>query len=264
MPRPLIEGLRSSQIEPTSPAEGPFAGVPVRYLSADDKDPGEWSGIAEITADGWSASFGAERSVDIVVLQGRVAVDGSTASVGHYAFVPRDHGSVVVTAEPGSAFFFGIGARGSGDGEVVVLDPETVPWTVRTRENVPHSSTGMSINIVKFVRTDPVTDDRSGFGAMFPTTGLDCAEWHEAIDEGLVLRGSSVVFGPDASLVELAAGSYYWRPANARHLPKYSFDGSLSFFRTHGTGWNSPVYFAAEPRWPALLADYVERRKRDS
>lgn len=277
MARPLIEGRHYTTFEQTRPSAGPLAGAAVRVLSTDDED-GAFSAMVEVPA-GTSVLPEEGRSLEVLLLAGSGSLGGEQLKPTFYGFIPRTE-SHMLTFDTDSVLFYATGELGTGDGETLVVDPDTVPWRIRIRENIVPASTAVlvdlvdgakppvtvnanpggpvSVNIVKFLRAGESDGSSASLGAMFPGSGLDCAEWHRSVDEGISLRGDELVYA-DGGTVEVGPGCYTWRPANARHLPKYSHTGHMGFARTREAGWNVTVEYEAEPSWPALLAAYQSK-----
>ena len=256
MPRPHIEAIHYTDVNEEQVASGPFAGAAWHVLSRDDQDAGEFTAVARL-AGGFSAEPGPERGYELFVLEGEVTVAGEPVATGRYAYVPAGSERRQVESTGGATVFIGFLREGNGGGDFVVVDPDTIPWNISITEGVKEAPTGRVVNIAKFLREDPTNDDVTGMSVMFPESNQDCAEWHEAADEGFMLRGDMLALDPDGEPTEMVPGSYNWRPSNARHLPKYSHRGNLRLFRaTGGGGWSGKLVYDPEPRWPQMLAEY--------
>lgn len=275
MARPLIEARHFSTFSEEVHTDGWLAGASVRELSRDAED-GAFTAMVRVQA---GSSFRREegRSLEMLVLKGHGSLGDEELRPNFYGYLPPTDDEVIRFDED-STILWMTGEHGTGDGPALVVDPDTVPWRIRLRENIGPASThievdlvdgdkppvtvttnpeeAVSVNITKFLRAGANDGSSASFGAMFPGSGLDCAEYHRSVDEGITLRGDLLLYGPDGNSIEALPGSYIWRPANARHLPKYSHTGHLGFGRTRETGWNVVVEYEAEPRWPDLLATY--------
>ncbi len=253
MSRPLIESTHFSHFEETAFSTGTLAGTRSRILSRDDED-GAYTALVRAGA-GTVLRPEQGRSLEVYLLSGLARLGDEVLHPGFYGYVTPTE-SHRLTIDEDAAVFFATGELGTGSGPTVVVDPDTLPWNIRVRDGVEPSTTGTSTNIVKFLRVDEKDGSGATVGAMWPGSGLDCAERHITVDEGLTLRGDMLLLGPDGAPVEVRPGCYMWRPGNARHLPKYSHHGSFGFSRTREAGWNVVVEFEAEPRWPAMLESY--------
>lgn len=256
MPRPHIEAIHYTDVPAETVSEGPWAGASWHVVSRDDQDPGEFTAIATLPA-GFSGEPESERGFEIFVLEGEITVGGEAVGTGRYAYAPHGHGGTPVAAESEATVYLAVLARNHGGGDFVVVDPETIPWNISITEGIEEAPSGRVINIAKFLREDPVSNDVTGMSVMYPDSNQDCAEWHEAADEGFMLRGDMLALDPQGEPTEMVVGSYNWRPSNARHLPKYSHTGNMRLFRaTGGSGWSGTLVYDPEPRWPQMLAEY--------
>lgn len=254
MTRQAREAVRVDEI-----ATRDVHGVPVRELSRDDSDPLEFSVIVEPDADGMFA-LPVARAADVFVLAGELRLDDGTAvPTGNYAFVAGGTEGRVLRHTAGSRYFIATGAVGDGPGTAdQVIDPETVDWQVRVQENAEYTRGGRSIGLVKFLRVDEHSKTTIGIGAMWPESGLDCAEHHEQLDEVLNLRGDMLLRDLDGSAVVADGLSYCWRPSGSLHLPKYSHRGNLAFFRNMKVLWSEhgAATFVPVAEWPEMVERY--------
>ena len=260
MTRQAVEAKQLDGIE-TEVAEG----VRVLPLSRDDADAEEFSLVAVPDEPGEFA-LPEGRAADVLVLEGEVALDDGTAvPAGSYAFVAARAGTRRrLRHRAGARYFVGTEGRdANAQAEDQVTDPATVPWDVRVQENCEHTLGGRSIGVVKFLRVDPASKTTVGIGAVWPESGLDCAEYHEQLDEVLNLRGDLLMRHPDGSPAIADGLSYCWRPSNAIHLPKYSYGGSLNFFRNMRVLWSEhgAATFVPVPEWPRMVEEYRDSRR---
>lgn len=235
-------------------------GVAARVLSVDDSDPAERSLLVETSSEG-RFELPAGRSSDVFVLRGEVQTEaGERIGRGDYAYLSGASGtSRVLRHTAGAQYFVAIGSvEASASGEDLVVDPRTVPWHLRVQENCDLTLGGSSFHVVKFLRVDEVNQITVGMGAQWPDSGLDCAEYHEQIDEVLHLSGDLLVREPSGQPVVADRLSYFWRPSNMVHLPKYSLRGNLQFFRNMKVLWSEhgAATFVEVPEWPSIVADY--------
>lgn len=257
MTRQATEALRVDDIPVTR-----LDGVAVQELSRDHEDALEFSVIAVPDADG-ALPLPSGRGADVFVLDGDVALDdGTPIPAGSYAFVAGLGAGRSVRHTAGARYFVGTGAAGDGPGAAdEVIDPETVAWQVRVQENAEYTRGGRSIGLVKFLRVDEHSKTTIGIGAMWPESGLDCAEHHEQLDEVLNLRGDMLLRDLDGSPVVADGLSYCWRPSRSVHLPKYSHRGNLTFFRNMKVLWSEhgAATFIPVEEWPEMVDEYRAR-----
>jgi hypothetical protein len=194
---------------------------------------------------------------DIFVLAGEIATAAGVVRAGQYAYIPGGKDSGRFEVRHNTELFVGYSAPEERDGPILICDPDKMPWETRLRDNVPLSKTGTSTNYVKFFRFDLARQETVGLGGSLPHSGLDLTEWHDAIDEVIMLQGEMLVVGNNGEPLVQGAGNYLWRPSRARHLPKYSLIGSLSFFRTFAGGWGgNDIGFERNPRWESFVEAY--------
>jgi hypothetical protein len=259
MPRPHIEAIHYTAA-PLEDAGGAWEGAKWHVLSRDDADPGAITTVTELPK-GFSAEPESDRSCEFFVLNGTVSVLGRTVGRGQYAYIPPSASDRRISAADGGTIYLWFGDRGAGGGEPLVVDPDTIPYGIHTDEDVPQSREGRIVNIVKMLRRDPDSGDTVGMSVMYPGFNQDCAEGHPASDEGFMLRGDMLALDPRGNPTELIVGSYNWRPAHVRHLPKYSYYGNLRLFRAQGAAWDGKLDYYEEPRWPEIVARYKSKHR---
>lgn len=230
-------------------------GTTARVLSRDNED-GAFS--AYVVADKETAfDFPAGRTLELFVLSGTISANGIEVAQNHFVYLPPESAQRAITLHTGATIFLATGEKGLGTGEFKIVDPETIPWEVRTSDCAA-SSSGKSINVVKYLRVDAQNRDNFGIDVMWPGSGLDCTEWHDVADEVFRLRGDLLLLDPvSGQPVEAGPGSYAWRPLNSQHLPKYSHTGCVQLFRNRE--WPSGKAFVGyEPAadWASVLKAY--------
>lgn len=263
MAREAREALQIDTITPTR-----YDNIQVHPLSHDDEDALEFSMIAIPDAAG-ELHLPAGRAADVFVIEGEVTLDsGDSVREGQYAFLAARSETQRRISHPAGARYF-VGTEASGDdtneqSEDMIVDPATVAWDVRVQENAEHTLGGRSVGLVKFLRVDAKSRTTVGLGASWPESGLDCAEYHEQVDEVLNLRGDLLVRDLDGSPAVMDGLSYCWRPKNSIHLPKFSFGGSLTFFRNMKVLWSEhgACTYVPVPEWSHVVADYRLDRNR--
>lgn len=259
MAREAVEAKQLDQVEMIE-AEG----VRVLPLSRDNEDSSEYSIVAVPESEG-ELLLPKGRAADVFVIEGELVLDdGTRVCEGNYAFVAARNGKRRRISHCGGAKYF-VGTEGKDANEQMedrVIDPRQIPWEVRIQENCEHTLGGRSIGVVKFLRVDKQSKTTVGIGAVWPESGLDCAEYHEQVDEVLNLRGDLLMRHPDGSPAVADGLSYCWRPSNSIHLPKFSFGGNLNFFRNLKVLWSKhgAATFVPVPEWPQMVDDY--RRSR--
>lgn len=258
MARDVIEGRALSEFPLARSLVDYLGDVSVRLLSKDDED-GAFSAYIGAQSS-HSFSFPQGRTLEIFVLSGSIAANGIEVAQGQFVYLPPQSADRTITLHANATLFFATGEKDVGGGEFEIVDPETKVWEVRTSP-CAFSSTGMSTNVVKYLRID--TENRNNFGidVMWPGSGLDCTEWHDVADEVFRLRGDLLLLDPLSGLpVEAGPGSYAWRPLDSRHLPKYSHNGCVQLFRNREwpTGRVGMGYQPA-PQWPEYLKAYKQK-----
>ena len=259
MARAHIEAIHYTAA-PLEDGTGKFEGALWHILSRDEDDQGAMTTVTRLPR-GFQTSPAQDRSCELFVLNGEVRVDGKTVPLGHYAYIPNGHSAIVLESPEPSMLYLWFGDAGAGGGELGIVDPDTIPWGMSVDDEVPQSSEGRVVNITKRLRHDPVSGDLVGMSVMYSGHNQDCAESHQASDEGFMLRGDMLALDPRGNPTELVVGSYNWRPSDVRHLPKYSYHGNLRLFRTQRGGWDDNMQYYSEPRWPEMVEQYKSKQR---
>jgi hypothetical protein len=106
--------------------------------------------------------------------------------------------------------------------------------------------------VVKDLRNDPETRDRS-WVAGGPAGWLGpVGETHPTVEEAFLIRGDCLL----ANSGVMRAGDYFWRPGGVYHGPFATRAGYLFFFRTKGGALE--VDFFPVPDWPEQARGYLE------
>ena len=245
MARPHIEFVQSATVPGEPIPAGPFAGCSARPLSADD-ETGAFTSLVTV-APGWDGSLaGLDRPVELFALRGALTLAGRRFDAGCHAWVPSGTTDAAVgAAGSGALVLVMVEAPRSPTGEPLeIVDSTDLPFRDRTLAAVPPGL------IVKPLRVDPETGDRTWIAGVAPGWEEHRAEIHPTVEEAFVLRGDGLL----GERGELTAGCYFWRPPNVRHGPMVTVGGQLVFFRTKGGGIE--VTYEDVPGWKALVDAY--------
>lgn len=257
MPREVIEGRALAEFPVAEAVADYLDGAEARLLSRDEAD-GAFSAHVLAHADvGFEYPEG--RTLELFVLTGSATANGQPVPRGFFVYLPPSGGGRSIRLHAGSTVFLATGERGIGSGAFEIVDPETKPWQVRTSSN-EHASTGTTTNVVKYLRVDAENRNNFGIDVMWPGSGQDSAEWHTVADELFRLRGDLLLADPvTGEPLVSGPGSYCWRPAMSRHLPKYSHTGCVQIFRNRdwpADGGKGEMVYAPAPDWDRHLAAY--------
>lgn len=259
MAREIIEGRALVEF-PVVDAADYLAGTKARVFTQDGAD-GAFSAYVEAPRD-ISFNFPEGRTLELFVLSGAVTANGADVGSNILVYMPPKSPRRAITLHAGSAVFFATGEKDTGSGEFAIIDPDTIPWQVRTSE-CALTVTGTSVNVVKHLRSEPGSRNNFGIDVMWPGSNFECTEWHDVADEIFRLRGDLLLLDPiTGQPVEAKPGSYAWRPLNSRHLPKYSHTGSVQIFRNRE--WpvgNVTMGYTEAPDWTRHLAAYKAKFK---
>ena len=252
MTRPHIEFVQSAAVPVESITAGPFAGCSARPLSADE-ETGAFTSLVTVP-QGWAGSLaGLDRPVELFALKGALTLGGRRFGVGCHAWVPSGAADAAAVAAAVAAGGAAGGAlvlvmveapRTPAGGPLEIVDSTELPFRDRTLAAVPPGL------IVKPLRVDPETGDRTWIAGVAPGWEEHRAEIHPTVEEAFVLRGDGLL----GERGELTAGCYFWRPPNVRHGPMVTVGGQLVFFRTKGGGIE--VTYEDVPGWKALVDAY--------
>jgi hypothetical protein len=246
--RPHIEFIQSLEIEPAAISRGPFEGATQRLLSADGEH-GDHTALVSVRA-GWSGDLGStDRPAEIFALAGELALDGAPLGPGAYSYVrpcrrarpleAHTDGHLLVMVERISD------ARDEDRAEVV--DSGALRWADRSIAAVPPGL------VIKRLRDDPETGDRTWLAALAPGWTEERAEIHPTVEEAFLIRGDGLL----GERGEMTGGCYFWRPPMVLHGPMTTRNGQLVFFRTKGG--TISVTYETVPGWERLVEDYVAR-----
>lgn len=258
MARDVIEGRALSEFPVTTCPVDYLSEVSARLLSKDDQD-GAFSAYIETTRR-HAFSFPVGRTLELFVLSGSITANGIKVPQGQFVYLPPQGANRAIELHANSTLFFATGEKDVGGGEFEIVDPETKAWEVRTSP-CAFSSTGVSTNVVKYLRIDAENRNNFGIDVMWPGSGLDCTEWHDVADEVFRLSGDLLLLDPVTGRpVEAGPGSYAWRPLDSKHLPKYSHTGCVQLFRNRE--WPAGkvgMGYEPAPEWPQHLKAYKQK-----
>jgi hypothetical protein len=246
--RPHIEFIQSLDVKPAPVTQGPFRGATQRLLSAGDEQ-GDHTALVSIRA-GWSGELGGtDRPVEIFALAGELALDGTALGAGAYSYVmpcrrvrrleARTNGHLLVMVERT--------ADARDEGRAEVIDSGALRWADRSIAAVPPGL------VIKRLRDDPDTGDRTWLAALAPGWTEERAEIHPTVEEAFLIRGDGLL----GVRGEMTGGCYFWRPAMVLHGPMTTRNGQLVFFRTKGG--TISVTYETVPGWEKLVEAYVAR-----
>ncbi|UCG71427.1 MAG: cupin domain-containing protein [Chromatiales bacterium] len=189
--------------------------------------------VAELPA-GWSRELpgGREHTVELLVLEGEVSVDGSALGPYHYAHLPAAAPSPVWTAGAAGArlLLFLDPSRDTDGLQARIMDTQSVPWRAGV---VAQRDTGRTLAVeVKDLLWVEDTGQRTWLLRM----GADFEfpwEVHDTAEEGFLLEGhfrlgECLEQGPVHG--EYRAGGYFYRPAGIPHGGLESGTDSIAFF----------------------------------
>lgn len=252
MGRRHTEFIHSSDVAPEPLADRPFEGLSARVLSRDD-ETGAYTAIVEVPS-GWSGDVSDAvegRALELLALRGSFELAGRPLPAGTYAYVPaRAPASALRAAEDGLLYAMVEDPlpEGSTVGDPVeTIDTTEVRLRHATMEGVPPGL------LIKPLRRDPDTGDRSWICHATPGWQEDRAEIHPTVEEALVLSGDSLLGEHGA----MHAGDYFWRAPNVLHGPMFTRDGTTIMFRTKGGDLR--VTWQPVPDWRDVVDAYRDR-----
>ncbi len=248
MSRPHIEFIQSLDIEPVAVAQGPFRGATQRLLSADDEH-GDHTALVSV-ATGWSGDLGAtDRPVELFVLAGELALDATAIGAGGYSYVMPCERSRQLEARSDGHLLAMVERISTACDEdpAEVVDSSALPWADRSIAAVPPGL------VIKRLRDDPGTGDRTWLAALAPGWTEQRAEIHPTVEEAFLIRGDGLL----GEHGEMTGGCYFWRPPMVLHGPMTTRNGQLVFFRTKGG--TISVTYETVPAWERMVEDYVAR-----
>jgi len=255
--RPHIEFILSLDVVPAVVGEGPFMGATRRLLSEDDEH-GDHTALVSFHA-GWSGDLGGgDRPIEIFGLAGAFELDGARLAEGGYAYLPPCTRSRQLAARTGGHLLVMVERAGvpTSEDPADVIDTAAMRWADRSIAAVPPGL------VIKRLRDDPDTGDRTWLAALAPGWTEERAEIHPTVEEAFLIRGDGLL----GERGEMTGGCYFWRPPMVLHGPMTTRNGQLVFFRTKGgtisvtyetvAGWERMLeeYVAREPFCPALAA----------
>jgi hypothetical protein len=244
--RPHIEFIQSLDVPAVVLDDGPFAGATRRMLSEDDEH-GDHTALLTVPA-GWRGDLGGgDRPVELFGLGGEFELDGSRLGEGGYAYVPPCSRSRPLEARTAGHLLAMLERRSDARDEAPaeVIDTNALRWADRSIAAVPPGL------VIKRLRDDPESGDRTWLAALAPGWTEERAEIHPTVEEAFMIRGDGLLGERGA----MTAGCYFWRPPNVLHGPMTTRNGQLIFFRTKGG--TISVTYESVPGWERMLADYV-------
>ena len=244
MARPHIEFVHALDLPLETIPAGPFAGCAQRLLSQDD-ETGASTALVSLPGS-WAGSLAAhDRPLELFCLRGRLELAGRAFGEGCHGWVPAGTAAAPLGALTTALCLVMVEAvRAPTGGPVEIVDSQELPFRDRTLAAVPPGL------IVKPLRVDPETGDRTWIAGVAPGWEEHRAEIHPTVEEAFVLRGDGLL----GERGELTPGCYFWRPPNVRHGPMVTVGGQLVFFRTKGGGIE--VTYEDVPDWKALVDAY--------
>lgn len=252
MGRPHIEFIHSADVAPEPLAGGPFDGLAARVLSRDD-ETGAYTALVDVPR-GWSGDIADAvegRALELLALRGSFQLAGAAFAPGTYAYVPaRAPTSSLQADEDGLLYAMVEDPRPdhSTVGEAVeTIDTTELRLRHATMEGVPPGL------LIKPLRRDPDTGDRTWICHATPGWQEDRAEIHPTVEEALVLSGDSLLGQHGA----MHAGDYFWRAPNVLHGPMFTRDGTTIMFRTKGG--DLAVTWQQVPNWRTIVDAYRAR-----
>lgn len=248
MGRPHVEFIQSHDVESQLLADGPLAGATKRLLSADD-ETGDYTALVSFPA-GWSGDVGGlDRPVELFGLGGAFELDGTRLAAGGYAYTIPSRRARPLTTRSGGHLLVMVEKLSPVHSEqpVEVIDTNALRWADRSITAVPPGL------VIKALRNDPDTGDRTWLAALAPGWMETRAEIHPTVEEAFMIRGDGLL----GERGEMTGGCYFWRPPMVLHGPMTTRNGQFVFFRTKG-GTISVTYETVSGS-EKLLADYVGR-----
>ena len=244
MARPHIESIRAYDVPAEDVADGLLAGARRRLLSEDDAD-GSSTSLVTFPA-GWTGDLAGTRPVELFLLTGSADLGGQALRPGTWAWVPTAaDGARLSLAEASDVLVMVEPERPNATGPVEVVDSVTRSFEP-SKTDVPPGL------VVKDLRHDPETRDRSWVAGSPPGWIGYKGEIHPTVEEAFLIRGDCFL----ANSGEMRAGDYFWRPGGVHHGPFSTREGQLFFFRTKGGGM--AVEFDEVPDWPERMRDYYD------
>jgi hypothetical protein len=246
MAREHIEFIEWDDVAAERVADGPFAEIERRVLSADDRDV-DHTALGHFFA-GWSHAIAGPSPVELFCLRGEAKIAGQRLGPGCYAYVPSGAGEAVLSTDEGAEILIMVEPErpGDPDARVEVVDQAQIAW------HMPGPNPDRALGIaIKLFREDPLTKDWTWVSAVVPGWLSRRAEVHPTVEECFMLRGD-ILLGTRGVM---HAGSYFWRPALVEHGPMYSRDGAFFFFRTKGGSLTTT--FVDVPGWEQQVERYA-------
>ena len=244
MARPHIESIPAYDVPAEPVAGGLLAGASRRLLSEDD---GDGSSTALVTfPGGWSGDLAGTRPVELFVLTGGGSLGGSPLRPGTWAWVPTGaENARLALAGESDVLVMVEQERPAATGPVVIVDS----ISVRYENSKVGSPAGL---VVRELRTDPETHDRSWVaGTAAGWLGYK-GEVHPTVEEAFLVRGDCLL----GNSGEMQAGDYFWRPGGVYHGPFATRYGMLFFFRTKGG--DMAVDFTEVADWAERARSYFD------
>jgi len=246
MARPHIEFTEWSDVPAEPVADGIFAGIERRLLSADDRDV-DHTALGHLPA-GWSGALSGPSPIELFCLTGSLELAGRRLRPGCYAHVPSGTLDARLTASEAADVLIMVEPErpAQAGAQVEVRDQADIAWHMPGPN--PDRAQGITI---KLFREDPESGDWTWVSAVVPGWLSRRAEVHPTIEECFMIRGD-ILLG-DRGVMH--AGSYFWRPPLVEHGPMYSRDGAFFFFRTKGGSLTTT--FVDVPGWEEQVERYA-------
>jgi hypothetical protein len=206
-------------------------GVDARLLSR-DRELARYTVMTRFPA-GWRASHAADdATLELLVLEGDVALEGDRVGAGGYLFVPEGSGTCDLRSEQGAlALVYWSYALPLGDGAAVrVTRLWQEPWQTQVMTNMPHGAIAKSLRLPD-VGDGPVHGGPGGMLRMIllPPGYADAQEHKHNCWEGLVFLAGDLIMPPRGVI---GPGTYLGNPAEFWHAPMASQFGSLVLVQT--------------------------------
>lgn len=176
-----------------------------------------------------------EAAMELLVLDGAIALDGIPAGLHFYGFIPQDSGLGAVSSEGGATLLMIRHAEGDPHATIgacrpIAIDTMAMAWDTSTYD----ARLGHLRPARKVLRLGPDNSCRTfllaGLPHGVPAARELPAETHDHCEEGFILRGG--MWSPEG-LME--PGAYFFRPPGILHGPHVSQSGFLQFMRSPGT-----------------------------